>query len=258
MNHPDFSQITEAPGLQATQEQLERIYHRYHFAKQFCKGKDVVEVACGSGIGLGYLSSFSNEVSAGDIDEKNISIAQKQYSTNPKIKIQKIDAHQLPYPDNSCDVVLLYEAIYYLQNPRKFVDESWRILRNDGTLIIGTVNREWKDFHPSPFTHKYFSSKELHELISEKFSSVQTFGAFEVEQGFKASVFSLLKRMAVKFDLIPGSLKLRAYLKRIFIGKTFSLPDGIHEGIGEYRMPEKLNSSEKVIAFKILYAVGKK
>lgn len=258
MNHPDFSQITESPGLQVTQEQLERIYHRYHFAKNFCKGKDVIEIACGSGIGLGYLSSFSNTVSAGDIDEKNIATAVKQYKNNTKINIQKVDAHQLPYPDGSCDVVLLYEAIYYLQNPQKFIDESFRILRNGGILIIGTVNMEWKDFHPSPYTHKYFSSRELHELIQTKFSSVQLFGAFEIEKGLKATIFSLIKRAAVKFDLIPGSLKLRAYLKRIFIGKTFSLPDEIHEGIAEYFAPSLLNSNEKVTEYKILYAIGKK
>lgn len=254
----DFSKITEAPGLQVTQDQLDRIFHRYHFAKEFCKEKDVVEIACGSGIGLGYLSTFSTSVVAGDIDEKNIAVAGKQYSSNPKIKIQKTDAHELPYADNSCDVVLLYEAIYYLQNPEKFIKESWRILRNEGILIIGTVNREWNDFHPSPYTHKYFSSAELHGLLSEKFSDIKTFGAFETEQGFKATIFSLIKKAAVNLDLIPGSLKLRAYLKRIFIGKTFPLPDEIYEGIAEYQEPIQLNSSQRVTTFKILYAVGKK
>jgi len=48
----DYSLITEFPGLQATQEQLERLYQRYHFAKQFAPEKDVLEVACGSGIVL--------------------------------------------------------------------------------------------------------------------------------------------------------------------------------------------------------------
>lgn len=258
MSHPDFSQITEGPGLQATQEQLERIYHRYHFAKKFCEGKDVVEVACGSGIGLGYLSSFSKSVQAGDIDEKNIQTSLQLYGNNPKIKIQKADAHMLPYPDNSCDVVLLYEAVYYLEKPENFIDESWRILRSGGTLIIGTVNREWKDFHPSPYTHKYFSAAELQALLQKRFSSVKTMGAFEIEQGLKANIFSAIKRMAIKLDLIPGSLKLRAYLKRIFIGKTFPLPKEIKDGIAEYNEPHELDVLQKARSFKIIYSVGKK
>mgnify|MGYP001585289220 CR=1 FL=1 len=62
MNNPNYFEITEAPGLQATHEQLERIYHRYHFAKQFAVEKNVVEIACGTGIGLSYLANAAQSV----------------------------------------------------------------------------------------------------------------------------------------------------------------------------------------------------
>jgi hypothetical protein len=71
-------------------------------------------------------------------------------------------------------------------------------------------------------------------------------------------MLSLLKRAAVKFDLIPGSLKLRAYLKRIFIGKTFPLPSEINEGMADYLLPDALNTSSKNTAYKIFYIVGNK
>lgn len=38
-----------------------------------------------------------------------------------KIKVELMDAHNLNFPDKSFDLVLLYEAIYYLEEPQKFV-----------------------------------------------------------------------------------------------------------------------------------------
>lgn len=258
MKQPDYSQITESPGLYATREQLERIYHRYHFSKQFCKDKDVVEVACGSGIGLGYLATFSQSVIGGDIDDKNLSVAQQLYQNNPKVRVVKMDAHAISLPDKSVDVILLYEAIYYLSEPEKFIYESSRVLRPGGMLLICSVNKDWKDFHPSPFTHRYFSIPELVSAMRQRFKEVKVYGAFKTEQGLKASIFSFIKHLALKMDLIPGSLKLRAYLKRIFMGKTFPLPNELYEGITEYQPPVELPNDEKNAAYKIIYytAIG--
>src|SRR5687767_13665887 len=244
MKQPDYSQITELPGLYATQEQLERIYHRYHFSRQFGESKDVVEVACGSGMGLGYLASFSKSVIGGDIDEKNLLTARELYKKHPEVRVEKMDAHNLPLPDNSCDVVLLFEAIYYLQQPEKFIEESMRVLRRGGHLIICTVNKDWKDFHPSPFIYRYFSATELNQMLSDKFSNVKIFGAFKVEKGMKAAMISFIKRMAVRTGLIPGSLKLRAFLKNIFIGKTFPLPKTVKDGMTSYIVPDEIKVFE--------------
>lgn len=258
MNNPDYSEITESPGLQATQEQLERIYHRYHFAKQFAAEKNVIEIACGSGIGLSYLASVAKTVIGGDIDSTNIKTSKENCIGNKKISVEKIDAHQLPLADNSCDLVLLYEAIYYLQHPEKFIEESYRVLRSGGKLIICSVNKDWKDFHPSPFVNKYFSVPEFYSLLNGKFMNVKIYGAFKTETGIKAGIFSLIKRIALKLDLIPGSLKLRAYLKRIFIGKTNPLPKELHEGMAIYQPPVELDAKKNNSTYKIMYIVSEK
>src|SRR5436853_5950477 len=122
MMQPDFSTITEAPGLQATHVQLQRLYQRYHFAKEYCQNKDILEVACGTGIGLGYLASVSKSVCGIDIDERNLSIARDIYK-NTSIRIERGDAQQMTFNDATFDVVLLFEAIYYLPVPMKFIAE---------------------------------------------------------------------------------------------------------------------------------------
>ncbi len=81
----DYSSITESPNLQATQEQLERLYQRYYFARQYAKDKDVLEVACGSGIGLGYLAKVAHRVIGVDIEEKNVSLARNFYKEDERL-----------------------------------------------------------------------------------------------------------------------------------------------------------------------------
>ncbi len=52
----DYTTVIELPGNRFTQEQSERMFHRYCFAAHFSTGKDILEVACGTGQGLDYLA----------------------------------------------------------------------------------------------------------------------------------------------------------------------------------------------------------
>ncbi len=255
----DYYSITETPGLKASREQLERLYHRYHFALTYAGGKDVLEVACGSGIGLGYLASIARHVIGGDIDEKNIRIAGGLYRENKKIEVLSLDAHHLDFPDQTFDLILLYEAIYYLQYPNKFISEALRVLRKGGSLIICTVNKDWTDFHPSPFTHQYFSVPELSNLLKGYFHKIEIYGAFSASpSGLLGLGVSLLKRLATRFHLIPNSLAARAYLKRIFFGPLQPLPDRIQEGTASYEPPVPIPVDRSTGAFKIIYTVATK
>ena len=256
--NPDYSHITEVPGLKASQDQLEKAYHRYHFARQFSKDKDVLEVACGSGMGLGYLAQVAKTVTGGDIDEKNLTFARKNYNNRKNISVLHLDALNLPFPNESFDTVILFEAIYYLEKPEKFIEESCRLLRKNGTIIIGTVNKEWNDFHISPFAKKYFSAKELFEILKIKFNNVTVYGAFPVEKGLKSVVISFIKRFAIRLNLIPGGLKARAYLKRIFIGKLIDLPAELGDNLFQFSEPFLLPNNKVINEYKILYAIAAK
>jgi hypothetical protein len=121
------------------------------------------------------------------------------------------------------------------------------------------VNKDWEDFHPSPFTYKYFSAPELYELMRRSFKEVKLYAGFPVDtKGIKSQIVSLIKRSAVKFNLIPGSLKSRAYLKRIFLGKLVPLPHEVTEGMAQYEPPVEIPVDKINRDFKIIYAIGRK
>ena len=119
--------------------------------------------------------------------------------------------------------------------------------------------KDWEDFHPSPFTYKYFSAPELCDLLKKTFREVKLYGGFPVDLiGTRNEITSLIKRLAVKLHLIPGSLKGRAYLKRIFMGKLIPLPPEIMENMAPYEPPVEIAAEKVTRDFKILYGMGKK
>lgn len=251
----DFSTVTEVTGDRITQDQLERLYHRYTFAAQFCDGMDVLELACGTGQGLGYLAKKAKLVVGGDYTEKLLRVAQRYYSG--RVPLLRLDAHALPFRDSSFDVVILYEAIYYLINPEHFLDECRRVLREKGTLLLCTVNNEWSDFNASPFSTRYFSARELSRLFRKHRFQVELFAAFPVNKASaKDHVISFLKRLAVVFHLIPKTMKGKQLLKRLFLGRLSPLPSEVHEGIAPYIPPIAISDTQACTRFKILFVLA--
>lgn len=254
----NYNSITEVPGLLASSEQIARIYHRYRFAREYAKSREILEIACGSGIGLRYLSFIAKSVVGGDIDRKNVDLALEIYKNSP-IQVKEMDAHHLPFEDKSFDLVLLFEAIYYLEKPEIFVMEAARILRDNGILMVCTVNKDWIDFHPSPYTHKYFSAPELISLLKPDFQKIAIYGAFPAQmQGIKASLISIIKRTAVFFNLIPDSLTARAYMKRIFMGPLKPIPQQVTDGMAPYEPAVPISLSMTTNEYKIIYALAMK
>lgn len=51
------------------------MYTQYRFVSEFCKDKDVLEVACETGQGLGYIAKNVKRIIDGDCDGKIVQIA---------------------------------------------------------------------------------------------------------------------------------------------------------------------------------------
>ena len=123
----DYAAVTELAGDDVTQEQVDRLCNRYYWAGYYCHGKDVLEVACGTGQGLGYLKSVSKSFEAGDYSEGILAIARKHYGD--RINLRQFDAHDMPFEDKTKDIIIIFEAIYYFFDAEKVISECVRVLR---------------------------------------------------------------------------------------------------------------------------------
>jgi len=122
-------------------------------------------------------------------------------------------------------------------------------------LLICTVNKDWTDFNPSPYSKKYFSAPELYSLVNQKFSQVQLFGAFPAfNKGIKNKFLSSVKRTAVNFNLIPKTMKAKEIFKRVFFGKLLTLPSEIEDGEIEYSPPVEISSDQPNYQYIVLFS----
>ena len=252
----DYLAVSERPGIRVTREALSMLHTRYAFAAPYCAGKDVLEVACGAGQGLGYLGGRSRRVVGGDCSGGLLAEARRHY--DGRVPLLRLDAHALPFRAASFDVVLLYEALYYLASPARFLGECRRILRAGGRLLLCTVNREWRDFNPSPLSTRYFSAGELRALAEAEGFEAELYGAFPCAPGSpRDALVSLARRAAVALRLIPATMKGKEWLKRVFLGPLTALPAEIGGAMVPRGEPVALAPGAAASAFKVLYLVGR-
>jgi len=255
----DYSTVTELPGLRTHSRQLSALYTRYYFARQYCREKDVLEVGCGAGIALGYLALLARRVVGGDIEPECRRIARQTYPQNPKIEVCALDAHRLPFARGSFDTVLLFEAIYYLSDPQRFLAEARRVLRPGGTLIVVTVNREWCGFNPSPFSVRYFSVGELAAAMRRAGFQTQIRLAFpDHPDSIKRKLVGAIRRAAVALRLIPRTMRGKEWLKRLFFGRLGSVPRQLADGAAPLEpLHDPPPGDGAITNFEVIYAVGK-
>lgn len=88
------------------------------------------------GVGTGRFS-VPFDIQVGVEPAKAMSkIAQKR-----GIKVYESLAEDLPFEDNSFDFVLMVTIICFLQNPLKALKEAKRVLKSEGHIIIGMIDK---------------------------------------------------------------------------------------------------------------------
>jgi ubiquinone/menaquinone biosynthesis C-methylase UbiE len=152
-------------------------YLRYLFARQFCTGKDVLDVASGEGYGSSLLAQSARYVHGLDVDQRAVDFAQSHYGAS-NIEFRRGDARRLPYDDSSFDVVISFETLEHIEEHDAFLKEIKRVLRPLGLFVLSSPDREvyLQSEKANPFHLKELSAVEFRSLISAHFANAR-FGA---------------------------------------------------------------------------------
>ena len=254
-DHANYISVTEIAGDEVTREQIHRLCNRYYWARQFCTNKDILEVGCGTGQGLGYLYSLARTLEAGDYSEDILAIARKHFSD--RIQLSQFDAQDMPYGDRSKDVIILFEAIYYIPDAERFVKECTRILRPGGKVLIATANKDLYDFNPSPHSYKYYGVVELGDLFSGNGFSVEFFGDTPIDLvSVKQKILRPVKKLVVSLGLMPKSMAGKKILKKLVFGNLVEMPVEITEDTATYVEPNHLDPAKADTRHKVIYCAA--
>jgi SAM-dependent methyltransferase len=147
---------------------------RYRFAKNFVRGKRVLDIACGEGYGAAALAKAgAASVTGVDISLEICEHARCKYGLDARAG----DAQSIPLQDQSIDLVVSFETIEHVDAPAAFLDECARVLVPEGTLIVSTPNRPVYSGKgaQNPFHRLEFDENEFVELLRSRFSAVELY-----------------------------------------------------------------------------------
>jgi 2-polyprenyl-3-methyl-5-hydroxy-6-metoxy-1,4-benzoquinol methylase len=203
--------------------------YRYRFAKNYVKGKSVLDIACGEGYGSsGFQKAGASNVISIDCKFGVCSHAQKKYGKK-RIATMVGNAEDIPIGDGSIDVIVSFETIEHLYRPDIFITEIVRVLKKNGIAIISTPNSDMhsqENKNSNPFHCSELSYNEFISLLEKFFVKYSVFSQQSVfprissiEQLFIAKNSALLK--------IRGMWRVRLALQSIFCRHIIGAPKRI-------------------------------
>ena len=102
------------------------------------RGKEVLELGCGSGENTILLLNKGAKVCGIDFSDSLIELARRRMEVNGRVEGFKFftgSAHKLPFPDSSFDVVFGMAALHHLDLDMTS-HEVWRVLRSGGYAVF--------------------------------------------------------------------------------------------------------------------------
>ncbi|WP_163852958.1 methyltransferase domain-containing protein [Paenibacillus elgii] len=162
---------------------LEEHLQRYQLACQFVKDKIVLDAACGAGYGSKMMQSAGAKFVLGvDISEESLQNALKTYGGS-NVDFIYGDVNKLPFENESFDIVVSFETIEHVESGSKWIEESSRVLKEDGLFLVSTPNRMISNpglyFVEQPVNpyHKYeYTASEFIGELLKKYDLLQIYG----------------------------------------------------------------------------------
>jgi ubiquinone/menaquinone biosynthesis C-methylase UbiE len=172
----------------------------------------VLEIGAGSGEGDQQAFTLKGQVSryvGVDLDPRVMD--------NPHLDEAHIcDAQQLPFPDNTFDLVFHTMVAEHLSRPVEVLKEIRRVLRPGGLLIFETVNKYYYPMVVAALTPHWFHNYYIRKFASGrkeedvfptvyKLNTAATIKSLAAQSGFSKTDVKL-------FSLPPGYLRASTFL----------------------------------------------
>ena len=118
----------------------------------------------------------------------------RQYSIDYSTKF--LENYPLPFSDDEFETILSFETIEHLPNPKKLVNELYRILKPGGYLVLTMPNVLWEPVHWIAAIFNIHHSEGPHRFIRHS----------KIKKWLKENNFKIIKQRT--YILIPGGPKI--------------------------------------------------
>lgn len=127
------------------------------------KNKRVLEVGCGYGSLSVYIAKKGAHVTGIDISSEAIKISRRNMrSNNQKMVLRQADGEDLPFKDESFDLVVCCETLEHIPDYKLAIDEIIRVTKKSGKILVTTPN----SFNPIGFYLRVKSKQPVENFFS--------------------------------------------------------------------------------------------
>lgn len=136
---------SEEIGSEDFFKETEAVRYHYHYylpalfdaiSRQYANGK-LLEVGCGIANDLVQYAKRGFQVTGIDLSKDSIELAIKHFSLlGIKADLRNADAEELPFFDNSFDVVYSFGVLHHTTDTEKAISEVYRVLKPGGMAVI--------------------------------------------------------------------------------------------------------------------------
>jgi SAM-dependent methyltransferase len=248
--------VTERANTFVSPEQITRIHSRYGWAREYAVGKKVLEIACGTGQGIGCYGGVARAVVGLDVSAPMLATARRNFARD--VRFLESDGTLQCVAGEQYDLIILFEALYYFPAFERVLDDIRLLLSPGGTLLLCSSNRSLEDFTPSPLSTRYYDVPEMTRLLQERGFEVDAYGSCAVsDHGMRGACLRFLKKQATRLGLIPKTMRGKQWLKRIFFGKLVPMPERLDRNLENFEQPIPIDKLQESVRFKVIYWAAK-
>jgi ubiquinone/menaquinone biosynthesis C-methylase UbiE len=139
--------------------------------------KKVLEIGCGTGHWTKFLSQHGFEVMGLDVSEKMLEIAKSKNIKNAQFQLA--EAGNLPFENESIENIMTFATMGFINNKDKAIKEMHRVLKKNGHILIGALNKDSNWFKENKENAVYQSASFYN--YEELYKALSNFGAPNIQ-----------------------------------------------------------------------------
>ena len=215
-------------------------YFKVRIIKKLLPNKNIeslLDIGCGGGLMISQLTNYFKKAVGVDMSKESIDFA-KQFSDNIFLVG---DAQNLKFENDKFDCVISVDSFEHFPDDKKVINEIYRVLKKNGTLIIYTPCKEGllsntksaslyhSDKNSFMIDYRYYDKKSLEKLCKESKFIIENISYHNIF--IQEFLTQLLKFFSSKFkkkydnqsDIYNFTSSIFYYIYRLFFPIIFLL-----------------------------------